>query len=80
MKSTPESIRFAIDTLTADVVQRYAIENGMTGTASLRFLMKTDTYKLLAAPESLLYLESAEYVLDMLNAELLGDIERWLEI
>jgi hypothetical protein len=42
--------------------------------------MATKTYDLLIESGSYLYLESAEYVLDMLDAELSGDWERWMEI
>ena len=80
MKHTKESVQFAIDTLAAEVVQAYAKENRMTGTDALRFLMKTDTYALLVNPESFLYLESFPYIIDMLDAELCGDTERWLEV
>jgi len=80
MKQTKESIQFAIDTLTAEVSQKYAIEHQITGTSSLRLFMGTDTFLLLSNPESFLYLESAEYLLDMLYAELQGDTERWLEV
>ena len=74
-----ESIQFAIDTLAAEVVQRYAINSQTAHTEALRFLMGTNTYKLLSDPESFLYLESVEYVLDMLEAEQKGDTERWVE-
>ncbi|MCL2322198.1 MAG: DUF3990 domain-containing protein [Oscillospiraceae bacterium] len=77
--STKESIQFAIDTLTTEVVQKYSLDNNITGTEALRFFMKTDTFKLLINPESYLYLESLEYVLDMLDAEMHGDTKRWLE-
>ena len=80
MKPTPDIIQFAIDTLIAETVQKYAQDKSLPGTAALRFFMRTETYKLLANPESFLYLESVEYVLDMLDAELCGDIERWLEV
>ena len=80
MKPTEKSIWFAIDTLTAETAQKYAFDNEITGTEALRFFMKTDTFKLLVNPESYLYLESAEYVLDMLDAEINHDTARWLEV
>ena len=80
MKSTRESIQFAIDTLTAEVTQKYALANNISGTEALRFFIRTDTYELLANSESFLYLESVEYILDMLDAEMRGDINRWLEV
>ena len=42
--------------------------------------MTTKTYELLANPKSYLYLEAAPYVEDMLDAELSGDWERWMEV
>ena len=42
--------------------------------------MTTKTYELLSNPKSYLYLESAVYVEDMLNAELTGDWESWMEV
>ena len=80
MKPTRDSIQFAIDTLTAQAVQKYAKDNALTGTEALRFFMRTDTFRLLINPESFLYLESVEYVLDMLEAEICEDTERWLEV
>ena len=80
MKPTKESIQFAIDTLTTEVTQKYASDNEISGTEALRFFMKTDTYKLLANAESFLYLESIEYVLDMLDAEIHHVMVRWLEV
>ena len=80
MKPTRESIQFAIDTLTAEVAHKYSIDNNVTGTEALRFFMRTDTYELLANSKSFLYLESVEYVLDMIEAEMRGDIKRWLEV
>ena len=47
---------------------------------ALRFFMATKTYELLANPKSYLYLESAPYVEDMLDAELSGDWDRWMEV
>ena len=80
MKPTKESVQFAIDTLSAEVAQKNAADNGISGTEALRFFMKTDTFKLLVNPESYLYLESVEYVLDMLDAEINHDMARWLEV
>jgi hypothetical protein len=46
----------------------------------MRLFMTTKTYELLANPKSYLYLEAASYVEDMLNAELSGDWESWMEV
>jgi hypothetical protein len=78
MKITQDTIRFCIDTLTAETAQRYAEMNRIDETDALRYMMGTKTYELLIAPDSYLYLESVEYVLDMLDSEQQGDWERWL--
>jgi hypothetical protein len=62
------------------VVEALAKKSGMSVTETLRELMKSKTYVLLLNPESYLYLESPTYVLDMIDAELSGDWDRWLEV
>ena len=74
-----EKIHLCIDALAADVADMYAQESGMDITASLQEFMKTKTYLLLFDDQSLLYLETAEYIFDMLEAEQRGDWERWRE-
>ena len=51
----------------------------ITPTDAIRKLMATQTYDLLLDPESYLHLESAEYILDMLDAEQRIDWNRWTE-
>ncbi len=46
----------------------------------MRDFMTTKTFSLLSTPQSYLYLESPMYILDMLEAEYSGDIERWLAV
>jgi len=75
-----ETVRYSIETLTAEVVEKYALDNNITFTEALKQFRKTKTYDLLYDPESFLYLESVEYVYDMLEAEKAGDMERWLEV
>jgi CO dehydrogenase/acetyl-CoA synthase beta subunit len=72
-------IELCIDALAADVADMLAKEDGVTTAESLRRFMRTKTYALLFDAESLLYLESAEYVYDMLKSEQSGDRERWRE-
>ncbi len=74
-----EKIQLCIDALAADVADMLARESGIDITAALQELMETKTYALLFDQHSLLYLESAEYVFDMLEAEQRGDWERWRE-
>ncbi|MDR2755589.1 MAG: hypothetical protein LBC20_07765 [Planctomycetaceae bacterium] len=80
MKITEQTIQYCIDTLAADVAQRVARENGIILTEALRQFMGTKTYELLLDEKTYLYLESKEYVLDMLKAEQSQDWERWLKI
>jgi len=75
-----ETIRYSIDTMTAEVVEKLALNNNIALTDALKQFMKTKTFDLLCDAESFLYLESVEYVYDMLDAEKEGDIERWLEV
>jgi hypothetical protein len=76
---TEQKIRFCIDALAADVADKFAKESGYETTDALREFMNTKTYSLLFDGDSLLYLESAEYIFDMLQAEQCGDWERWRE-
>jgi len=47
---------------------------------AVRQFMATKTYSLLFDKESYLYLESYEYVLDMLQSEEKGNWDEWLEV
>ena len=72
-------IHLCIDALAADVADKLAEKTSLTITAALQGFMKTKTYALLFDENSLLYLESAEYIFDMLQAEQRGDWEYWRE-
>ena len=74
-----QKIQLCIDALAADVADRLAQESDSDITVALQEFMKTKTYTLLFNEQSLLYLESAEYIYDMLEAEQRGDWERWRE-
>jgi hypothetical protein len=74
-----QKIQLCIDALAADVADKLAQESRITITAALQEFMGTKTYALLFDEHSLLYLESAEYIFDMLQAEQCGDWERWRE-
>jgi hypothetical protein len=73
------TIELCIDALTADVGDMLAREDDLSITEALQQFMQTKTYALLFDAESLLYLETAEYVYDMLQAERAGDWQRWKE-
>jgi len=74
-----QKIQLCIDALAADTADKLAQESGMEITVALHELMKTKTYALLFDENSLLYLETAEYIFDMLQAEQRGDWEHWRE-
>ena len=74
-----QKIHLCIDALAADVADTIAGETGVKITVALQEFMKTKTYALLFDENSLLYLESAEYIFDMLQAEQRGDWEYWRE-
>jgi CO dehydrogenase/acetyl-CoA synthase beta subunit len=74
-----QKTKICIDALTADVADKLAREADIITTAALQKFMDTKTYALLFDEKSLLYLESAEYIYDMLKAEQSGDWERWRE-
>jgi hypothetical protein len=80
MKITEQTVQFCIDTLAAEVASGYAEKYGISATEVLRSIMDTKTYDLLMDEKSFLYLESTEYVLDMLDAEAAGDWDRWQEV
>ncbi|MCL2357582.1 MAG: hypothetical protein FWC70_10620 [Defluviitaleaceae bacterium] len=73
-------IHLCIDALTADVADKLAQESCATVTEALQAFMQTKTYELLFDEKSLLYVESAEYVFDMLLAEQGGNWEYWAEV
>ena len=79
MKAPDNKTRLCIDALTADVADMFAVENGIVTTEAIRRFMTTKTYELLFDENSLLYLESAGYVFDMLKDELNGNWNRWKE-
>ncbi|GHU78458.1 hypothetical protein AGMMS49992_29120 [Clostridia bacterium] len=72
-------VQLCIDALTADVSDMLAQERGTTPTEALQIFMQTKTYALLYDEQSLLYLESAQYVYDMLKDEHAGNWQRWKE-
>lgn len=80
MTINESSTAFITDLLVTNVVDALAKKSGTAVTETLRELMKSKTYVLLLNPESYLYLESPTYVLDMIDAELSGDWDRWLEV
>ena len=73
-------VDICIESITAQVANAHAERENISVTEAIRLIMSTKTYELLAIPNSYLYLESAAYVEDMLNAELAGNWESWMEV
>ena len=73
-------IEVCIESIAAQVADAYAERQKIPVTDAMRMFLTTKTYELLTNPKSYLYLESAAYVEDMLNAELSGDWESWMEV
>ena len=73
-------IDVCIESIAAQVTDAYAEKQKISIADAMRSFMTTKTYELLVNPKSYLYLEAASYVEDMLNAELSGDWESWMEI
>ena len=73
-------VEICIESIVAQVADSYAEEKNITVTEAMRLFMTTKTYELLTSPKSFLYLESAAYIWDMLNAELTNNWESWMEV
>ena len=73
-------IEVCIESITAQVTDSYATKRNVSVIEAMRLFITTKTYELLSNPNSYLYLESAPYVEDMLDAELSGDWESWMEL
>jgi hypothetical protein len=75
--SGDKGIEICQDIVATRASEMISEREGVGMTEAIRMLMATKTYALLLDPRSYLYLESAEYVLDMFLAELRGDWEYW---
>jgi hypothetical protein len=81
MKEVNDNIvEICIESIMAQVADSYAAKQSVSVTDAMRLFMTTRTYELLVNPKAYLYLEAAPYVEDMLNAELSGDWESWMEV
>ncbi|MDR1136184.1 MAG: hypothetical protein LBL49_08430 [Clostridiales Family XIII bacterium] len=80
MNEEKRSVELCQDIVATRVAQMIAERDNIAPTEALRRLMMTQTYGLLLDAESYLHLESAEYTLDMYDAEQRGDWERWMEV
>jgi hypothetical protein len=80
MVATKQSIDFCLDILSAQIAEMISKEKGISLKDAIKQFMSTKTHALLMDKESFLYLESVEYVLDMLKAEEDGNWDEWLEV
>jgi len=80
MEINESTINICIESLMAQVADAYAEDHGISVTDALRMFLTTKTYELLSRPRSELYMEPWPYVLRMLEAELMGDWDTWLDV
>lgn len=80
MQVNNDAIEFCTDILAARLAEEIAKQKDVSLTKAVQLLMATKTYSLLIDKESYLYLESFEYIMDMLAAEESKDWSRWLEV
>jgi hypothetical protein len=73
-------VEICIESIAAQVADAYAEKQSTSSTDAMRLFLTTKTYELLSNPKSYLFLEAAPYVEDMLNAELCGNWESWMEV
>lgn len=62
------------------VANKLHLDLEVTYEQALKKFMATKTYDLLLSKKSKLYLESNEYIYNMVQAEYRGDVKTWLEI
>jgi len=80
MSVEPEKAQYCADIVATIVVSQYAKEKDLSPTEALRIIMETKTYELLQDPQSRLCFESAESILDMLQAEEQGNWAEWEKV
>ena len=80
MSVEPQKAQYCADIVATIVVSHYAKIKDLSPTEALRIIMETKTYELLQDPESRLCFESAESILDLLNAEEQGDWDEWEKV
>lgn len=80
MRAGEIDIARSIQMITFFLVRYIQKDKNCTQEEALQFLMGTATYEALNDRNSKLFCESKEYVLDMLQSELNGDIKRWMQV
>lgn len=72
--------KMAMHNIAVFIVQRFAEKNKCSQEEALLTIMKTKTYAGLMDPETGIFLESRECVLDMAESELAGDYSKFLAV
>lgn len=80
MRAGEIDIAKSIQMITFFLVRYIQKNKGCTQDEALQFLMGTVTYETLNDKNSKLFCESKEYVLDMLQSELSGNTEKWMQV
>jgi len=80
MQVMDSPVEFCIDILATRIAAEIARQKGITIKEAIRLFISKKTYSLLLDAESRLYLESFEYIMDMLAAEESENWLRWLEV
>ena len=80
MPLSQQRVKHAIHLKSSYVVSIISEQNKISLSEAYRQFAKTKTYNLLLEEHSKLYTESFEYVLDMYNSELSGDMDNWMAL
>ena len=73
-------VEFCIDILATRIAEEIVKQKRINTKEAIRFFLSTKTYVLLIDKESCLYLESLEYIMDMLSAEEEENWSWWFEV
>ncbi len=79
MKASSTNINKSIQSISIYLVHRLSVEENCSKEDALKKLLKTMTYELLQDKESCLFAESPEYVWRMIQDEISGDIDSWVQ-
>ena len=80
MRVTKQRIEAAKQQITIDVVRYLCSKHNISTEAALRMFIATKTYALLQIDSARLWIETHEYVINMLECEFNNDVEGWLSI
>ena len=80
MQITEGRIEHAKRSLMIRITRKIAIDNNIPIEDALKQFINTKTFELLMDTDSFLYLETPEYVYNLLKCEYNNDIEGWLKL